>query len=66
MALGDHAMGGDGSVSEVSHFADDLAAGVEELKAALASQDKLLRLAARERKDLKVKYESCWGLVLKC
>jgi hypothetical protein len=62
--LGDDVVGGDGqdvgdgSASDVSHFADDLAAEVEELMAALASQDKLLKLAARERKDFKFKYES--------
>jgi hypothetical protein len=48
----------DDSAYEVSHFANYIAAEVEELTTALASQDKLLRLAARERKDFKSKYES--------
>jgi hypothetical protein len=49
MALGDDTMGGDGhdigdvSASEVSHSADDLTVEVEELNAALASYDNLLR-----------------------
>jgi hypothetical protein len=60
MALGDDAVGhdgqdiGDGSAYEVSHFADDLVVEVEELMAALASQDKFLRLSTRERKDFKI------------
>jgi hypothetical protein len=64
MALGDDAVGGDGqdinsgSASEVSHFADDLTVEVEELNAALANQGKLLRLAARARKESKFKYET--------
>jgi hypothetical protein len=64
MALGDDAVGsngqdiGDISTSAVSHSADDLVAEVEELTTILASQDKLLRLAARERKYFKFKYES--------
>jgi hypothetical protein len=64
MALGDDAVDGDGkdhnddSTSKVSYSADDLAVEVEELMTALASQDKLLRLVARERKDFKSKYES--------
>jgi hypothetical protein len=64
MALGGDALGGDdkdigeGSASEVTHLADDLAAEVEELTATLSSQDKLLRLPARERKYFKFKYES--------
>jgi hypothetical protein len=64
MALGDHAVGGDGqdiddgSTSEVSHFTDDLTIEIEELNVALVNQDKLLRLGDRERKDFKFKYES--------
>jgi hypothetical protein len=64
MALGDDAVGGDGkyigddSASEVSHSNDDLVTEVEELNAALENQDMLLRLAARERKEFKFKYES--------
>jgi hypothetical protein len=64
MALSDDAVGGDrqdigdGSASEVSHSANDLAAEVGELTTTLASQDKLLRLATHERKDFKRKYES--------
>jgi hypothetical protein len=57
MALGDDAVGsdsydiGDGSASEVSHSADDLATKVEELTIALASQDKFLRLATKSKCD---------------
>jgi hypothetical protein len=64
MAFGDDAVGGhdqdigDGSASDVSHSTDDLTAEAEEPISYLASQDKLLRLAARERKDFKFKYES--------
>jgi hypothetical protein len=64
MALGDDAVGddvkdlGNNSTSKVSHSTDDLTAAVEELKATLDSQDKLLRLASHERKDFKNKYES--------
>jgi chromosome segregation ATPase len=64
MALGDDTVGGDGqdigdgSASEVSHSIDDLSAKVQELNAALASQDKLLRQAARERREFRSKYES--------
>jgi hypothetical protein len=64
IALGDDAVGGDNqdiddaSTTEVSHSADDLAAEVEKLMATLASMDKLHRLAARERKDFKLKYDS--------
>jgi hypothetical protein len=49
---------GDSSTYEVSHSTDDLTAEVEELTTALTNQDKLLRLAPRERKDFKFKYES--------
>jgi hypothetical protein len=49
---------GDDSTSQVLPFADDLTVEVDELTAALASQDKLRRLAARERKEYKNKYES--------
>jgi hypothetical protein len=64
MALGDDVVGDngqdidDGSTSEVSHSDDDLATKLEELTVALASQDKLLRLAAHERNDFKSMYES--------
>jgi hypothetical protein len=57
MALGDDVVGGDGkdldddSTSEVLPSTDDLVFKVEELITALASQDNLLRLDARERKD---------------
>jgi hypothetical protein len=37
MALGDEAVGGDGSASKVSHSANDLAAEIEELNAASAN-----------------------------
>jgi hypothetical protein len=62
MALDDNAVGGDGkdidgnSASEVSHFTDDLTADIEKLNVALGNQDRLLRLAARERKEFKSKY----------
>jgi hypothetical protein len=49
---------GNDSASDVSHSTDDLAAEVEELTTTLANQDKLLRLAAHDRKDFKFKYES--------
>jgi hypothetical protein len=64
MPLGDDAVGsdgqdiGDGSSSKVSHSTDDLVAEIEELNVALANQNKLLRLAVRERKDFKFKYKS--------
>jgi hypothetical protein len=63
MALSDDAVGSDGqdisdiSTSEVSHSTDDLASEVEDLNTALVNQNKLLRLAVRERKDFKSKYE---------
>jgi hypothetical protein len=46
------------TTSEVLPSADDLAAEVEELTTSLASQDKLLGLAAHERRDFRSKYES--------
>jgi hypothetical protein len=59
MALGEDAVSiGDDTTSEVLPFADDLAAEIEELNAALASQDKFLRQAARERREFGSKYES--------
>jgi chromosome segregation ATPase len=65
MALGEDAVGtsddkdiGDDTTSEVLPSADDLAADIEELNAALASQDKLLRQAAREWREFRSKYES--------
>jgi hypothetical protein len=64
MALGDEAVGSDGqdigddSVFGISLSTNDLTAEIEELNAALANQDKLLRLAACEKKYFKYKYES--------
>jgi hypothetical protein len=58
MALGHDAVGGEDSASEVSHPADDLATEIDELNAALVSQDKLLRQAARKMREFKSKYES--------
>jgi hypothetical protein len=56
MALGEDAVGtgddkdiDDDTTSDVLSSTDDLAAEIEELNAALASQDKLLRHAACER-----------------
>lgn len=48
----------DNTTSEASFFADELAAEVKELMTALASQDKLLRFVACERKEYKSKYEA--------
>jgi hypothetical protein len=65
MALGEDAVStsddkdiGHDTTSEVLPSADDLVAEIEELNAALASQDKLLRQAARERREFRSKYES--------
>jgi chromosome segregation ATPase len=65
MALGEDVVGidddkdiDDDTTSEVLSSTDDLAAEIEELNAALASQDKLLRQAARERREFRSKYES--------
>ena len=65
MALGEDAVStsddkdiGDDTTSEVLPSVDDLATEIEELNAALASQDKLLRQAARERREFRSKYES--------
>jgi hypothetical protein len=58
MVLGDDAVSGDDSASKVSHFADALATKFKELTTASANQDKLLRLAARDRKDFKFKYDN--------
>jgi hypothetical protein len=65
MSLGEDAVGtnddkdiGDDTTSEVLPSVDDLATKMEELNAALASQDKLLRQAARERREFRSKYES--------
>jgi hypothetical protein len=65
MALGEDAVGtgdskdiGNDTTSEVLPSADDLATEIEELNAALASQDKLLRHAARERREFRSNYES--------
>jgi excinuclease UvrABC ATPase subunit len=48
----------DDSASEVSHSVYDLTTKVEELNTALTNHDKLLRLAARERKEFQSKHES--------
>jgi ferredoxin len=59
MALGEDVVGAsDDSTSEVLPSADHLAAGIEELNAALVSQDKLLRQATRERREFRSKFES--------
>jgi hypothetical protein len=65
MALGEDTVGtsddkdiGDDTTSEVLPSTDDLAAEIEELNAALASQDKLLRQATRERREFRSKYKS--------
>jgi hypothetical protein len=67
MTLGDDAVGCDGkdidddSACEVSHSTNDLAAKVEELTIALASQDKLLMLVAHERKISRASTRACLG-----
>jgi hypothetical protein len=65
MALGEDAVGtnedkdiGDDTTSKVLPSADDLVAEIEELNDALASQNKLLRQAAHERREFRSKYES--------
>jgi hypothetical protein len=65
MALGENAVGtsddkdiSNDTTSEVLPSVDDLALEIEELHATLASQDKLLRQAARERREFRSKYES--------
>jgi hypothetical protein len=65
MTLGEDAVGtgddkyiGDDTTSKVLPFVDDLADGIEELNTALASQDKLLRKDARDRREFRSKYES--------
>jgi hypothetical protein len=59
MALGHDAVGtGDDTTSEVLPSTDDLATKIEEPNATLASQDKLLRQAARERREFRSKYKS--------
>jgi hypothetical protein len=65
MALGEDAVDtsddkdiGDDTTSEVLPSADDLTAEIEELNIALASQDKLLRQAARNMREFRSKYES--------
>jgi hypothetical protein len=65
MALGEDAVStsddkdiGDDTTSEVLPSVDDLAAKIEELNAALASQDMLLRQAAHERREFRSMYES--------
>ncbi len=54
MALGEDVVG----TSDDKDIGDDTTAEVEELTAALASQDKLLRQAARDRREFRSKYES--------
>lgn len=46
------------STSNVSHSTDELVTEVDELAVALASPDKLIRLAMCERKDYNNKYEA--------
>jgi hypothetical protein len=64
MALGEETVSSgdkdtnDNSTSEVSFSSDDLTAEVEDLTTTLASQYKLFRFVARNRKDYKGKYES--------
>jgi alkylhydroperoxidase family enzyme len=65
MALGEDAVGtsddkdiGDDTTSEVLPFANDLDTEIEELNVVLASQDEMLRQAARERREFRSKYES--------
>lgn len=64
MALGEDAVSdnsnniGDDPKHEVSLSTDELTTKVDELMATLASQDKLLRLASRERIEYKCKYKS--------
>ena len=62
MALGDGETGKDEAISDddtpkVLSFADKLAPEVDALRDALLSQDKLLKRAARERKEYKEKLE---------
>ena len=47
----------DDDTSQVSQTPDELSAEVEKLTATLLSQDKLLRRAARERKEFRQKWE---------
>jgi hypothetical protein len=59
MALGEDTVStGDDTTSEVLPSVDDLAAEIEELNVALASQDKLLRQATHERREFRSKYKS--------
>jgi hypothetical protein len=65
MALGEDAIDAsnnkdinDDTTSEVLPSIDDLAVEVEKLTTALASQDKLLRQTALERREFRSKYES--------
>jgi hypothetical protein len=48
----------DGTTSDVLPSVDDLTAKIEELNAALASQDKLLKQAAHERREFRSQYKS--------
>jgi hypothetical protein len=65
MALGEDAVGtgddkdiGDETTSEVLPSDDDPTAEIKELNPALASQDKLLRQAAHERREFRSRYKS--------
>jgi hypothetical protein len=65
MALGEDVVGtgddkdiGDDTTSEVLPSANDLVAEIEVLNAVLPSQDKLLRQAARERREFRSKFEN--------
>jgi hypothetical protein len=65
MALGEDAVDtsddkdiSDNTTSEVLPSADDLASKIEELNTTLACQDRLLRKAARERREFRSNYES--------
>jgi hypothetical protein len=64
MTLGEDVVGsddndiGDDSTFKLSLSIDDLVTEVDELTIALASQDKLLRPMAREKKEYKYKYEA--------
>jgi hypothetical protein len=67
MVLGEDIVGdddkdnGNESTSEVSLFADDLIAVVDELTATLASQDKLLRLLLVRGKNTSASMSPCLG-----
>lgn len=58
MALGDEMVGGNDKGDDDDMASDDLLKEVDELSAALESQDKLLRRAARDRKEVRDKVVS--------